>query len=413
MIRRAVCISILTALISGLGLGFATNSFAQSADKADTIKGERERLNSIELEIESADERRQSFEERVEDLRIESRNIQVRLVGLAASVQSQETRVSSLEERLEAAESEERIQTANLQRREQDLATSISAFIRLSRQPTAVLISRPSSSIDTARTVSLLARLVPTLKSEAETLGLEIARLQALRALILDDQEILGGDLTTLDQRRQQLRQLITSTANERAISAKDEALEMRRLVELTQDAETLQELIVRLEADARAGRSLTSTSGMLRSLVLPAGSLPFSSAQGEMPVPAEGRIIVFFGSQPSNGPDSAANSPSDAVGITVQTRNAGQVIAPHDGQVVYSGVFRGYGQLLIISHGEGYHTLLAGMARIDARVGQWLLAGEPVGQMGTMESGATKLYVELRRDGKPIDPALWLVARG
>jgi septal ring factor EnvC (AmiA/AmiB activator) len=97
--------------------------------------------------------------------------------------------------------------------------------------------------------------------------------------------------------------------------------------------------------------------------------------------------------------------------GITIETRSAAQVIAPYAGQVVFAGQFRGYGLLLIIEHGEGYHTLLAGMDRIDSTVGQRVVAGEPVGVMGQTE-GKPTLYVELRRNGQPVNPLPWLTAR-
>jgi septal ring factor EnvC (AmiA/AmiB activator) len=65
----------------------------------------------------------------------------------------------------------------------------------------------------------------------------------------------------------------------------------------------------------------------------------------------------------------------------------------------------------LIIDHGEGYHSLLAGLGRIDAAVGQKLLAGEPIGIMPRTAKGTLRLYMELRRDGRPIDPLPWLEA--
>ena len=85
-------------------------------------------------------------------------------------------------------------------------------------------------------------------------------------------------------------------------------------------------------------------------------------------------------------------------------------MIAPFDGVVAFSGPFRGYGQLLILEHSEGYHTLLAGMTRLDSDVGQRVLAGEPVGVMSP--DGDPSLYVELRRNGQPINPLPWLAAR-
>ena len=66
----------------------------------------------------------------------------------------------------------------------------------------------------------------------------------------------------------------------------------------------------------------------------------------------------------------------------------------------------------MIIDHGQGYHSLLAGLARIDTVIGQWVLAGEPVGVMGREAKEKPVLYVELRRDGQPINPLPWLAAR-
>jgi septal ring factor EnvC (AmiA/AmiB activator) len=129
----------------------------------------------------------------------------------------------------------------------------------------------------------------------------------------------------------------------------------------------------------------------------------PFSRAQGEMPFPARGQVVVRFG--------QAQENQALSKGISIETRPDAQVIAPYNGQVVFAGPFRGYGLLLIIEHGEGYHTLLAGMARIDGTVGQHLTTGEPVGVMGQGE-GKPLLYVELRHNGQPVNPLPWLTAR-
>ncbi len=81
---------------------------------------------------------------------------------------------------------------------------------------------------------------------------------------------------------------------------------------------------------------------------------------------------------------------------------------APFDGEVVYTGPFLNYGQLVIIRHSDDFHTLLAGLVKIDVNVGQFLLEGEPIGAMGESDSG-NRLYVELRHKNQPIDPAPWI----
>ena len=101
--------------------------------------------------------------------------------------------------------------------------------------------------------------------------------------------------------------------------------------------------------------------------------------------------------------------------GLSMQTRAEARITAPADGWVVYAGEFRSYGQLLIINAGGGYHILLAGMNRIDVSLGQFVLAGEPIAVMGNSatpsqgdDSSRPVLYVEIRKDGRPIDPDPW-----
>ena len=85
---------------------------------------------------------------------------------------------------------------------------------------------------------------------------------------------------------------------------------------------------------------------------------------------------------------------------------------------MVYAGPFRNYGQLLILNAGGGYHVLLAGMDRISVDLGQFVVTGEPVAEMGEagarlrplfrLVPGRPVLYVEFRKDGTPVDPSPW-----
>jgi septal ring factor EnvC (AmiA/AmiB activator) len=129
----------------------------------------------------------------------------------------------------------------------------------------------------------------------------------------------------------------------------------------------------------------------------------PFSGARGTMPYPAIGTLKRRYG---EGGDDTGTLNK----GIVIATRAGGQVIAPFDGVVAFAGPFRGYGLLLIIEHSEGYHTLLAGLGRIDCVLEQRLFAGEPIGVM-TNDSTAD-LYVELRQNGQPVNPLPWLTSR-
>ncbi len=154
------------------------------------------------------------------------------------------------------------------------------------------------------------------------------------------------------------------------------------------------------------------SSAGMLSASpgrIKPA--IPFATAHAKLPLPAQGRRVLAFGERTQYGANSK--------GMVIETRSGAQVTAPCDGWIVYAGEFRSYGQLLIINAGDGYHVLLAGMSQIDAQPGQFVLAAEPIGTMsGAVKTGqssvptnAPVLYVEFRKDGRPIDPNPWWVA--
>ena len=154
------------------------------------------------------------------------------------------------------------------------------------------------------------------------------------------------------------------------------------------------------------------SSAGMLSASpgrIKPA--LPFATAHAKLPLPAQGRRVLAFGERTQYGANSK--------GMVIETRSGAQVTAPCDGWIVYAGEFRSYGQLLIINAGDGYHVLLAGMSQIDAQPGQFVLAAEPIGTMSgpvktgqaSVQTNAPVLYVEFRKDGRPIDPDPWWVA--
>jgi septal ring factor EnvC (AmiA/AmiB activator) len=108
--------------------------------------------------------------------------------------------------------------------------------------------------------------------------------------------------------------------------------------------------------------------------------------------------------------------------GDTLATQSGAIVTAPADGSILYAGPFRSYGQLLILDAGDGYHIVLAGMGRISVAAGQSVIAGEPVGAMGEARVASAsasgdanrtpELYMEFRKDGKPVDPAPWWSVR-
>jgi septal ring factor EnvC (AmiA/AmiB activator) len=118
--------------------------------------------------------------------------------------------------------------------------------------------------------------------------------------------------------------------------------------------------------------------------------------------MPIDGRRMV---------PDDEAAGMRHRGGILLETAVAQTVSAPTAGAVAFAGAFRGFGLLLIIDRGDGYHTLLSGLSRLDVARGATVIAGQAVGAIGVGD-GKARLYVELRHRGTPVDPAGWLASR-
>jgi septal ring factor EnvC (AmiA/AmiB activator) len=197
---------------------------------------------------------------------------------------------------------------------------------------------------------------------------------------------------------------------------------ERQRAIALARQADSLKDLIAKLEQDVAFSAApggppdAKETRTNLTSLQNPgrlAPAVAFASAKGALPLPVNGVRIRDFGA-----PDGLGGTEK---GLWIASRAGAQVTAPCDGWVVYAGPFRSYGQLLILNAGGGYHVLLAGMERISADLGQFVLTGEPVAVMGggpqsaaavAVGSSQPVLYVEFRKDGTPVDPNPWWVTK-
>jgi murein hydrolase activator len=149
---------------------------------------------------------------------------------------------------------------------------------------------------------------------------------------------------------------------------------------------------------------------------VPPARSVPetpgvgFGGLRGRLPWPADGRVVAAFGARvhPRFGTRTFRN------GVDIEAVEGKGVAAVYAGHVIYTGWFKGYGNLIILDHDNEYYTLYAHIADIQVKEGDDVQQGQRIGTVG--ETGSLegpRLYFEVRHQGKPQNPEQWLRQRG
>jgi septal ring factor EnvC (AmiA/AmiB activator) len=402
---------------------------AEAADPAP-----QQRLQDLERALDTTREQQKHLATEAAAAARELATLRPKAIAAAAAAQDAEEQVTQAESRLAIAQDDVRVKAAELDQRRAAISTLLAALHRLARQPPEALIALDAAPVDTIRTAKLMASAIPALDGQAAELARDLDDLQVLRDRRERERESTVSAAAHLAQEREALKELIERRA---ALQADNESLLQSanaRLQHLSQEARDVRDLLQRLareqatrelverqqaaaaaaaaaEAAARAAQiqqaaptAPVTPDRQIAALPPDGAGRKFSDAQGRITPPVRGQITLTYG--------QAGEAGQPHRGLTYETRPDAQIIAPFDGHVAYAGQFRGYGLILIIDHGEGYHTLLAGLGRIDAVAGQWVAAGEPVGAATAPESGSPSIYVEFRRNGQPINPLPWLAAR-
>ena len=444
--RSTLPLSLALALAAALPVLHAPPARAEVTDPSE--------LENLKAQVGTSLERKKKLEADAAEAAQDVGATRRKLITTAAKVQKSEAAVSASEARLQKLATDETELLAQLQARRARMADLLGALARLDRNPPPALAVRPDDALGAIRGAILLGEAVPELKAQADDLKTRLQALMALRESIIAESKTLAQAAASLKRDRADVEDLLAQKLAAQKKLNLAATTEEARAARLSREATDLNDLIAQLESQAQSrlpksrpepqapkpvapvappatvtdNAPRNSGKGTELALLTPPSepaALPssrhFSEAKGLIRLPATGLLLSGFG-QPNNAGGKTE-------GMTIATRPNAQVVAPFDGKIVFAGPFRRYGQLLILSVGEGYHVLLAGMDRIDGAVGQSVLAGEPLGRMGgeanenssssadeksqtrgkTATEGRPSLYIEFRKDSDPIDPRPWL----
>lgn len=322
--------------------------------------------------------------------------------AFAARIQQAEADIAEQEANIRLIARERADLRTRLAARQQPLIRLTAALQRLSRRPPVLALLRPGSVRDTMYMRALLATMLPEVERRTAALRAEIARGQALERRARAAAAALRQSEGALRNRRQALLALETRQRLESRQATGVADREAERALALAEQARDLGTLVDDL---GRAGALRAALARLPGAILRPARpeDAQVIASEGTAPAPAPlrgyllpvaGRLVAGFGAAAPGQPRSR--------GIVLGARSGAQVVAPAAGRVAFAGPYRGFGQIVIVEHEGGWTSLVTGLVRLDARVGDSVIAGSPVGAAGP---GQPQVSVELRRDGVPVNP--------
>ena len=372
--RKAIIISGAAMLLASVSPAHAKNVKAElAASKAEQAK----------------------LAKKTEELESEVGQLKSRLVTTAKTLRETEDSISKNDQSLKSLK-ERKIETLKgIQKDYNSIGGLVAAAGKYNRTSTAqmLLLSDPLQS---ARASFIMRGMLPEVNRHADDLKQQFGEMVRIENEISARLGEQSRHLEKINSQKAELAALLTDRKSLYGKTEKERAALEKEVARLGKEARNLAELEKKLREEEAKKR--TVRAGARSKNIRVTAALPSSLLQ-----PVAGPVQTDFGQIDGIGAKSE--------GMTFKTRRDAVVVTPLAGSVKFAGPFQKYKQILIIEHPGGYHSLIAGLGRIDTVVGAKLAAGEPVGSADSTQQDAN-IYYELRRGGTPINPRPLMVAQ-
>ncbi len=328
-------------------------------------------LSKINAQIKQTEQQNKKLEKQVQTSEREVSQTRKKLVRAADKVSSLEEQRSAMAKKIAELDGARDKISQDMEKNRGRIADAAASML--------FVASHPSFDSESMREYVLmsavLSGLADRLDDEVNRAQQQVVELGKIRDARAVEKEKLDRTAKKYAQEKKQLDKLL------RTRSAQNEKLKNEQIA--------LQKKLRDLSARAK---SISELSAGVGSSEMSADS-HFSKRKLNLPV--RGRVVVKFGEKTALGLNSD--------GWRVRTRGDALVMAPADGVVKFADSFRGFGRVVIMSHKNGYNTVMTNLGNIDVMLGQEVLAGEPIGRMNPDKP---EMYLEVRRGNKAVDPA-------
>lgn len=329
--------------------------------------------------------------------------INKKIISFSKKINRIESQILNMEDKIEFLDKDHSFLTKKLQKQEEQMLIILLSLQKIAIRPRDTMALQPFKPNDAIRSGLLLSSLLPKIKERTIRLGFELNDLYKIRSKIKSENIKMSTTRAHLIDERHRLDLIYEQEDLRSQKLINDSIATSKQILILAKEAKDIKELLEKLAQDKK-NQNFFNNSPPLEFLEERHPLLSSTKTKlykdNRINYPIAGRIIKRYG-------QTLDNNNSLSKGITIQTLAESSVVAPARGVIVFSGPFRGYGNILIIQHDKRYHTLLSGMDKIMRNINEIVLAGEPLGSMPIKKEG--KLYIEVRRDSNPINPLPWL----
>jgi septal ring factor EnvC (AmiA/AmiB activator) len=356
---------------------------------ADDLKNSKKRYRAIQMQIKDQEEKLKRTI-KAEDATLSALDeTNRRLNKTRRELKSYRARLNKTEKEISGVTAEISALREKLERHRRWMSRKLRAMQRYGKHgDVLVALAASEDAAGLMRTWRYLEELAAyeraIIEEHRETLAsldAKEAELEALRERLASEEAEIGRAEEELARESQKKRLILAS------VRKKKEAYE-KMLRDLNEASGKLQKMIEEQERRKRFA------------------SKGFQKMRGSLPWPVEGRVALPYGAQK----DPNFHTPVFRNGIYISARAGSSARAVHGGRVEFANWFKGYGQLVIVNHGGGYHSLYANLAEIFLKEGDIIGERVDIGRVGQSSvTEAPSLYFEIRYKGKPLNPVQWL----
>jgi septal ring factor EnvC (AmiA/AmiB activator) len=387
-------IQILSLVAGGLLL-FPLGHFLWAQDRSPQVNEFKKKAQDIDREIEASEAKIRKFTQKEADIISTLNQVDLALNKSRKQITSLGREIAALDEKIAdtARASEELIQ--KIKANEQYMAKRMVALYKLNWLGKFQLMASATSLNELLQRKTAIARI--------------LAYDEKVMSQIMDNRrslEIMRSQLhAQRDEKRrraERYQQEIDRMAAERTKRSKLLAYVRKEMSAQQASVESLKQAA--LELDEKIQNLGVGVTGTAADEYFE--DKPFQAYKGLLKMPVKGKIVSLFGKFKNTRYD-VLNFRS---GIEIQTERGEPIQAVYRGKILYADWFKGYGNMIIIDHGNSYYTVYAHIEEVFKTAGDVVESGEvmaTVGDTGSMTG--PKLYFEVRHHGKPLDPMQWL----